>query len=277
MLPISKYHGCGNDFLLIRDQALSAADKRSLAYTLCDRHTGIGADGMIFVYTNPLTMEIYNCDGSTAPMCGNGIRCFAKYVYDNHLMKQSDYEVATPIGKIKLHVCSFQPFLVAVQMGKPTLDPKAIQVNADHMIWDYPLIVDQQTLRIDAMFMTTVHTVVFIEDDASFPFAKLGKAIHEHTLFQAKTNVNFVKILDRSHIRVHTYERGVGLTLACGSGCCASVWSAWKHRFVDRDVQVQLEKGTLSIHIDDQEQVIMCGGAEAIMNGYAKLKLMKQS
>lgn len=273
MLTVSKYHGCGNDFLLLENQMKTSAQKSRLARILCERHTGIGADGMIFLYTDPLTMEIYNSDGSFAPMCGNGIRCFAKYAYDHRIISQNDFTVKTGDGIKTLHVHSFDPFLVSVDMGKASFDPGDTLVRDNQLFQNDPLLIQDQLFFITTVFMTTLHTVIFIDQAASFSLEKYGKLIHEHSLFPNKTNVNFVRIIDRSRIEVSTYERGAGMTLACGSGCCASVYVAWKQGLVDRAVQVDLSKGNLQIQIDEKEHLIMCGSAVKIMDAFVDMNL----
>lgn len=273
MLTVSKYHGCGNDFLLLENQMKTSAQKSRLARILCERHTGIGADGMIFLYTDPLTMEIYNSDGSFAPMCGNGIRCFAKYAYDHRIISQNDFTVKTGDGIKTLHVHSFDPFLVSVDMGKASFDPCDTLVRDNQLFQNDPLLIQDQLFFITTVFMTTLHTVIFIDQAAPFSLEKYGKLIHEHSLFPNKTNVNFVRIIDRSHIKVSTYERGAGMTLACGSGCCASVYVAWKQKLVDRAVQVDLSKGNLQIQIDEKEHLIMCGSAVKIMDAFVDMNL----
>lgn len=265
MLVVSKYHGCGNDFLLTEDASYTIAQKKRLTQLLCERHTGIGADGMIFLHKHPLTMEIYNSDGSLAPMCGNGIRCFAKYAIDLKLMNQSDFEVHTASGIKQLHVHSLKPFYVSVNMGKAYYQENPMSINRTQL-QNYPLSVKDRTFLITTVFMTTLHTVIFIDKEDDFSYAEYGKAIHKHSLFPDKTNVDFVQVIDRTHIHVATYERGVGMTLACGSGCCAAVWVAWTLGKVERKVSVHLNKGTLQIQINEDQQLIMSGSAVKIMS-----------
>ena len=277
MLTVSKYHGCGNDFLLTEDACYDEAQKRHMSAVLCDRHTGIGADGMIFVRSNPLTMEIYNSDGSFAPMCGNGIRCFAKYVLEKKLVYGNDFEVQTAVGIKQLHVHNKDPFYVSVNMGKACFQCEQMQIRNHQLIKDYPLQIQDHTLFITSVFMTTLHTVIFIEKNDCCSFAEIGAAVHTHPLFLAKTNVDFVEIIDKRNIRVTTYERGVGMTFACGSGCCAAVWVAWMANKVERDVNVHLKKGALRIQISEDEQLVMSGGADKIMEAKPAKALLDQS
>ncbi len=273
MLLLSKYHGCGNDFLITEKQGLTSAQKCALAKKLCERHIGIGADGMIFLKRNPLTMEIYNSDGSSAPMCGNGIRCLAKYALDQNIINQNDFYVYTKAGIKALHIHSKQPFSVSVNMGKASFDPHDTMLKDQRLI-NYPLRIENQLFNLTTVFMTTLHTVLFIEHDPVYVLKKFGKAIHEHPLFPQKTNVNFVRVIDRSHLSVSTYERGAGMTLACGSGCCAAAYVAWLQKLVDSPVQISLPQGNLQILIDEKECLIMRGGAEKIVDAFVTIPIL---
>lgn len=271
MIELSKYHGCGNDFIITSDVLYRDEEKKAMVIQYCDRHTGIGADGFMFVHQAPLEMEFYNCDGSRAPMCGNGIRCFAKYVYDEGICDLSEYEVKTLAGMMQIHVTSFQPFEVCVTLGKPTLDPSKIHSDQGREVFQYPMSVMGEIYTIDTLFIGTIHTVLFVPNAFDERLAVLGKRIHDHPLFLEKTNVNFVEVVNEHHIRLQTYERGVGMTLACGTGCCAAVWDAWKHGLVAHDVEVELCKGSLYITIDENEMITMRGSATRIMKGVGEL------
>lgn len=271
MIELCKYHGCGNDFILTTHTAFSEEEKKQMVIAYCDRHTGIGADGFIFVHKAPLEMEFYNCDGSKAPMCGNGIRCFAKYIYDEGICDLTEYEVQTLAGHMKLKVTSLEPFEVCVTIGKPSLDPSLIHSDQGREVYGYPMSVMGEIYTIDTLFIGTIHTVLFVSNAFDERLEELGKRIHDHPLFLEKTNVNFVEVVDEGHIRLQTYERGVGMTLACGTGCCAAVWDAWKHGFVNDEVAVELVKGTLYISIDENEMITMRGSAKRIMKGAGDL------
>ncbi len=273
MLSLSKYHGCGNDFLITEEKGLTPAQKCALSKNLCERHTGIGADGMIFLKSDPLTMEIYNSDGSSAPMCGNGIRCFAKYVLDRNIITQNDFYVHTEAGRKALHIHSKYPFSVSVNMGKASFDPHDTMLKDQRLI-NYPLRIENRLFDITTVFMTTLHTVLFVDQEPVHTLKKFGKVIHEHPLFPQKTNVNFVRVINRSHLSVSTYERGAGMTLACGSGCCAAAYVAWLQKLVDSQVHISLPKGTLQIQIDEQECLIMRGGAEKIMDAFVTIPVL---
>ncbi|UNT97100.1 diaminopimelate epimerase [Allobaculum mucilyticum] len=268
VVRVCKYHGLGNDFILLSEQCANTIhDLKDFIIQVCDRHTGIGADGLILARTHPFFMEYYNQDGSTAPMCGNGLRCLCAFLNDEHLIAGLDrIEVETLAGLKTAEVISRSPFLVRVQMGKAIDDPKAIDARADHPIHDYPLQIDGKTIPIDSFFMSTTHTIVY-DLNAMGDIEHPGKEICEHPLFEKQTNVDFVHVLDRSHIEVQTYERGCGVTLACGTGVCASALDAFRRGLVDRSVDVRLKRGWLHIDIEEDESVIMSGPAEKILDG----------
>lgn len=263
---VSKYHGCGNDFIITRQEEICETYE-ILAKRLCDRHCGIGADGFIVVKQHPLEMVFYNCDGSRAPMCGNGIRCFAHYVMEEGICEENQFDVETLAGVMHVDILTKEPFVVKIKMGKANFDSDVLHIKDNKKIWDYNLVIDQESYQIDTCFMGTIHTMHLVEDALDVKWEKIGKSIHEHPLFEERTNVNFVQIIDRHTIKVRTFERGVGMTKACGTGCCASVWDAWKHGLVEQRVRVLLECGYLDIEIDDDEIIYMSGPSQLIMKG----------
>lgn len=266
-MEISKYHGCGNDFLITLDQPLAQAQKRQLVITLCDRHIGIGADGFIFVSLDPLTMEFYNCDGSRAAMCGNGIRCLADYLWEEGLVKKQHYTVQCGPHQVEVKCCGIDPFQAAIGLGTPSLAPDQIQSSDHRIIWNRSFTIQGHGYIIDTLYITTIHTVIFVEDDPT-SYEAVGAALHCHPLFAAKTNVDFARIIDRCHIRMATYERGVGMTNACGTGCAAVAWDAWKRGYVDHEVTFIHPYGMLQVHIDPiSEAVTLIGGAQRIISG----------
>ncbi|TDW20819.1 diaminopimelate epimerase [Breznakia blatticola] len=264
MIPFCKYHGCGNSFVIVNQQDVKMYNYTTLAKKLCSKDIGIGADGLIIVATNPLEMIFYNQDGSQAPMCGNGIRCFSAYVLDQHLVDTDSFDVVTGAGI--LHVDSkYDTYEIA--MGKPKFD---------HTLLHMETSIDLLSYRIDAyelasVFLGTIHTVMFVDDVDHYDVESVGKYICNHPTFQEKTNVNFVQVVDKRTLKVVTYERGVGITLACGTGCCASFAIASKKGYVDHCVDVQLQLGTLHLHDKDNE-IMMRGPATFIAKGEVELK-----
>lgn len=271
-IPVSKYHGCGNDFIITSWDEVKDFPPETLEdfiISVCDRHTGIGADGAIFVKENPLEMIYYNQDGTRADMCGNGIRCFARWCVDNQIADEGMFTVSTLAGDQVIALLSRDPFMVQVMMGKPDYSPARIQADwpEDKELWNYPLEIDGKIYPVYSMYMGTIHTVVFVDDAFDPKLEKVGEAICHHDLYTKQTNVNFVHVQDDQHISACTYERGCGMTLACGTGMCASAAAALKENKTGNHVDVQMKKGRLHIDIDTDGTVYMTGPAEFIMKG----------
>lgn len=272
-IPVSKYHGCGNDFLLIPEEIVagwSEEERKELIVTLCDRHTGIGADGMIFPTREPFEMIYYNQDGSRADTCGNGIRCLACWLVDHQYTDQSILQIQTLAGERTIEILSRHPFICRVCMGKPEFDSEKNGIQGSLSLWNTPVLTEAGEYVLNSFYMNTIHTVVFVQEDPFDPrWAVPGSAICHHPLFTKQTNVNFVQVLDSSHIKAATWERGCGMTLACGTGMCASVVAACRQKKTGNQVHVQMKKGTLDIEIQDDGTVFMSGPAARILEGEA--------
>ncbi len=266
-LPISKYHGCGNDFLLIRKRYTDGIDLEKLITCACDRRSGIGADGFIIVEDSPLRMHFYNADGTRAPMCGNGIRCFARFCIDEGIIDSDCFDVITDAGVKTVNVISREPFLVKIAMGQPDYSPSLLGIPNGTKLWEYPLEVNGTPLTLYSFFMSTVHTVCFVENAMDDRLLPLAEAAHEHPLFPNKTNFNLVQIVDDHTIKMRTWERGAGLTLACGTGACSAALTAYKKGMCIPEVDVILPKGTLHISIDKNENIFMTGPASRVSKG----------
>ena len=281
MISISKYHGCGNNFVIVREsdlpKAITMKDEAAriemysqLAVNLCCVNTGVGADGFIVVREEPqLEMVFFNQDGSRAPMCGNGIRCFAQYCMDKGIREEAVYPVATLAGEMIVNVTQDEPFRVRINMGKPVMDPAAIGVETDeeNFLGKEIALKDGSTVKVDSFFMGTVHTIVFVDDIDIDVLEPLGEEICNHPVYTEKTNVNFVKVIDQQNLEVLTYERGVGITFACGTGACASVVAASMAGMTGNSADVQLKLGTLGIAIEDDGNVYMEGPSVHILDG----------
>ena len=281
MISISKYHGCGNNFVIVREsdlpKAITMKDEAAriemysqLAVNLCCVNTGVGADGFIVVREEPqLEMVFFNQDGSRAPMCGNGIRCFAQYCMDKGIRDEAVYPVATLAGEMIVNVTQDEPFRVRINMGKPVMDPAAIGVETDeeNFLGKEIALKDGSTVKVDSFFMGTVHTIVFVDDIDIDVLEPLGEEICNHPVYTEKTNVNFVKVIDQQNLEVFTYERGVGITFACGTGACASVVAASMAGMTGNSADVQLKLGTLGIAIEDDGNVYMEGPSVHILDG----------
>ena len=284
MVLFSKYHGCGNNFIIVKESELSEAlgekvgiseGQRIAAYSdfaleVCDANTGIGADGLIVVREIPaLEMVFFNRDGSRAPMCGNGIRCFARFCYEEGICKENTYPVQTLAGEMVVNVTSTDPFLVKINMGRPVFDPAAVKVDYDgeNYLNQTLELADGSRYEINSFFMGTIHTVIFVDDYDIMDIESIGQQICNHPAFKEKTNVNFVRIIDNKTLELMTYERGVGMTLACGTGACASVVTAGLQGLCGSRAEVKLPLGSLYIELAEDGTVYMEGPASIIAKG----------
>jgi diaminopimelate epimerase len=265
MMHFEKYHGTGNDFIIFGHEALKSLktiNPTELARKVCDRHFGIGADGMMIAKPSTqadIKMEFYNADGSLAPMCGNGIRCFAKYVYDHKLVEGTTFNVETLAGIMKVTLTNKgdHETLVTIDMGNP---------NFESAFGEKTIEVHGQTFHLNTLTMGTLHAVIQVESIDDIDISLYGKALESHSLFPQKINVNFLEVIDREHIKVSTFERGVGMTLSCGTGSAASVVVSALKGLTENRVQVKVPGGILCIDIKD-EGVLMTGPATLICSG----------
>lgn len=258
-MKISKYHGIGNDFLIIPYQG--ELDYSSMAKKYCNRKISIGADGFIVVKRDPYEMIFYNEDGSRAPMCGNGIRCFAKFVCDNYGFQET-LDVNTLAGLMKIKVVTKDPFMVQVNMGKPIFTNEAIKASDNESYIKRKIMVENVEFEINSLFMGTIHTVIFVKSLNDVIDKNYGMLICNNPLFKEKTNVNFVEVIDKYNFKMKTYERGVGWTCACGTGACASYVIGKMYGYCGEYVNIHLEYGNLKIEGD--QQILMTGPAEKI-------------
>ena len=269
-VPVSKYHGCGNDFIILNfeeTESFSQEQIRNFVIAVCDRHTGIGADGCIFVKKDPLEMIYYNQDGSRADMCGNGIRCFAAFCSDQDFDLPGIYDVQTLAGTKTISIISHDPFQVQVAMGKPDWDPEKIKTAGRQRVWDMPLATSCGEFEISSFYMSTIHTALFADNPLDESWKDAGEAIGKHPLFTEQTNVNFIKVLNDHEIEAATWERGCGMTLACGTGMCAAAVFSLLQRQTGPHVDVHMKKGTLHIDIEKDLSVYLSGPAKRIMEG----------
>lgn len=265
-----KMHGAGNDFIFVEDFNYEIKDECNLAKKVCNRHFGIGADGLIIVRKSEKSsakMVIINSDGSRANMCGNAIRCFGKYVYENKIVDNTNFSVETGDGikQIQLILKDNKVEYVRVYMGKPSFEGKKIPLNNLDNLIDKEVIIDDEKYIMTTLLMGVPHTIIF-ENNKEYKVNE-GAKIEKFNLFKEGTNVNFVKVNDKNHIRVNTWERGAGATLACGTGCCASAVVAKKLGYVHGDeIFVKAPGGNLIIEVLD-DGVYMSGPAEFICKG----------
>ena len=271
-----KVHGLGNDFILLEQAAYEGRDLAKLAIRLCDRHTGIGADGLLLVAAPgredaDIRMRIINQDGSEAEMCGNGIRCFARYVFEQGLVSGTEFRVETKAGVMVPHISVEDGRVkdVKIDMGKPALERQASPMDgsAGTVLAEKLVLEDGSSYAITSMFMGVPHTMVFVDSLGDELVSSVGRRIEKNPVFPQGTNVNFVVIHGRSKIEVRTWERGAGATLACGTGCCASAVAACLNGYTDRNVTVQVQLGSLQIQYAADETVWMSGPAEIVYRG----------
>lgn len=264
MLKFSKYHGCGNDFILIEE---TSYDLDVLAQKMCHRTTGIGADGLLVVQRNPYQMRIFNSDGSEASMCGNGLRCFLSYCIDQGVLKDELKEVNTKAGIMKIIEIHENPFSCTIDLGKPSLKSTdmAIDTEAETFLHQKLFIADQ-LLELSSVFIGAVHTVLYKDILTYAQTEQIGSEICHHPIFKHQTNVDFVKVIDEHSLEIMTYERGVGVTQACGTGACAAAFMAVKDGKCKSPVKVSVPYGDLLIEISDT--ILMHGSAIKIADGY---------
>lgn len=267
-----KSHGAGNDFVLVEDLDGRFEPTPAFVRAVCDRHFGVGGDGLIRIARGDgadFFMDYWNADGGIAEMCGNGIRCLAKYVGDRGIAAGDRIACDTRAGVKPLLLLRDDEGSVArvtVDMGAPVLERERIPVRGEGDPLHQPIAVDGQEFDAACVSMGNPHCVLFVDDLATLPFEQLGPAIETDPLFPAKTNVEFVQILSDREVRVRVWERGVGETLACGTGACAVGVAAALRGLTDRRVAVHLPGGTLDIdHTGDT--VLMTGPVEEVFEG----------
>lgn len=263
MFSFCKMHGTGNDFILIdcikNDFQYSLP---VLAQFLCDRHYGVGADGIILIDKSDkadFKMKIFNQDGSEAEMCGNGIRCFAKYVFEKKMTNQTKFSIETLAGikNVELQLENKKVMSVKVDMGRP---------NLDHI--KYIIEIDDKQYAVYPISIGNPHAVCFVKNVDEFEVEKIGPILENYKYFPQKTNVEFVEILDRNNIKVRVWERGVGETNSCGTGACASAIISINEKFTDNQVIVDLKGGKLEVkYCKAKERLNLKGPAEMVFEG----------
>jgi diaminopimelate epimerase len=266
-IPFTKMHGCGNDFIFIDCLQNDIPDLSAIAGRLCDRRFGIGADQLLTVHPSKIAdfkMEIYNADGSQVEMCGNGIRCFAKYVYEHGLTQNKELEVETLAGIIRPRIVGD---LVEVDMGEPILEGRKIPVDADGQIVNRPLVVDGRTYTVTCVSMGNPHCVLYLDDIESLDLEKIGPDFEHHPFFPKRVNTEFIKVLSPSEVNMRVWERGAGETWACGTGASAVAVAGVLGGKTERKLRVHLKGGDLFIEWRDNNRVYMTGAAEEVFQG----------
>lgn len=285
-MKFTKMHGCGNDYIYVNGSAerVPQEKKPEIVRYLSDRHFGVGGDGVIFI--NPadaanFEMEMFNADGTRAQMCGNGIRCVAKYVYDKGLTDSEHISVVSA-GSLKYLDLTVERTeqaargtvtRVRVNMGSPVLEPGKIPVIADgDRVVNEPIYVEEQEYRMTCVSMGNPHAVVFARGVADMKLEQIGPLFENHIRFPERVNTEFVEVLDRKNVFMRVWERGTGETLACGTGCCATAVACVLNGLTDSEITVKLLGGELSIQWDREENTVyMTGPAATVFEGEVDL------
>jgi diaminopimelate epimerase len=276
-IQFTKMQGAGNDFVLVESQA--ERDWSPLAVAMCDRHFGIGADGLLLVVPSAvadLRMRVFNSDGSEADACGNGLRCVVRYALHRGLVssRSKTATVETMAGVRKAYLTGGKKAVIQVGMGEPGFRAAHVPVKVSPgradagPIKDYPLTIGSQQLRLNMVSMGNPHAVHFGNKPvADFPLREIGPKIENHDIFPRKTNFEVVRVIDRQHVEARVWERGVGETLACGSGACAIGVFGRLHDYTDNIVDIILPGGRLIVEWDGSGEVLLSGPAEIVFSG----------
>jgi len=267
-----KMHGLGNDYIVIdnRDNAIGENELSGLARKLCERRFSVGADGLLLLYDSKIAdakMRIFNADGSEAEMCGNGIRCFAKYCYENNIVKKSELRIETLAGikKVWLTISKGEVKEAKVDMGSPILERSSIPMLGKGTCINEDLAVDGKKFKVTCLSVGNPHCVIFVDDVKKFPVDEIGPKIERHQLFLNRVNVDFVQVLNKEELSVRAWERGCGETLACGTGACASVVAGNLLKKIGNKATVHLLGGDLQIEYSGN--IFMIGPAEKVFDG----------
>ena len=280
-----KVHGLGNDFVLVdareeKDLPESNKELSNLAVKVCDRNFGIGADGFVLVKDTPeadILMKIFNSDGTEAEMCGNVIRCVAKYIYEKGQIRGNSLRIKTLAGIMipEIITSNGRVVLIKVDMGEPILERSRIPMEGSPgQVVAEPLKVGENTFTITAVSMGNPHCVVFVKNVEKVPLALWGRKIEVHPDFLKKTNVEFVQVLNKEEVTMRVWERGAGFTLACGTGACAAAVASVLNHHTGRNIRVNLSAGWLQIEWkEDNNRVYMTGPAEIVFSGQYPIQL----
>jgi diaminopimelate epimerase len=274
MMKFTKMEGLGNDYIYVNDFNEHVADPVKVAIELSDRHFGIGSDGLILIKPSDkadFTMDMYNADGSRAEMCGNGIRCVGKYVYDYGLTTKTSIAVETLAGikYLDLKVVDGKVTEVTVDMGEPILTAVDIPVKSDNkQVIDEKILVNETEYHMTCVSMGNPHSVVFVEDTDNFPLDTVGPLFESHEVFPRRVNAEFVQVVDRHTVKMRVWERGSGETLACGTGACATAVACILNDKTEDEVTVKLLGGDLSIRWNrENNRIYMTGPATVVFDG----------
>lgn len=273
-MKFTKMHGCGNDYVYVNCLEETVNNPSDIAVKVSDRHFGVGSDGLILIKSSnkaDFFMEMYNSDGSQGEMCGNGIRCVAKYVYDFGLTDKTEISIDTlgGIKYLKLELADNKVQNVIVDMGSPILKPSEIPADfAGEKCINEKIKVQDVEFKVTCVSMGNPHAVTFMKDISDLKIDVLGPMFENHEKFPNRINTEFVEVVDRTHIKMRVWERGAGETLACGTGTCASVVACVLNGLTENKVEVELLGGRLYVDYNQEEnKVFLTGPATIVYNG----------
>ena len=273
-MRFTKMQGLGNDYVYVNCVDKKLENASETAVLVSDRHLGIGSDGLILINSSDVAdfeMEMYNADGSRSEMCGNGIRCVGKYVYDHGLTDKTQISVETLAGIKYLDLMAEEGKVrrVRVNMGSPILKPEEIPIALEgENVIDIPIMAGGAEYRMTGVGMGNPHTVVFMEDIDALDIEKTGPLFENHEYFPNRVNAEFVKVIDRKHVQMRVWERGSGETRACGTGACAVAVACVLNGLTEDEITVTLPGGDLQIQWDRKEDIVyMTGPAEVVFEG----------
>lgn len=275
-MKFTKMHGLGNDYVYINCFEEQVAEPEKLAIRVSDRHFGIGSDGLILIKPSKIAdceMAMYNADGSRSEMCGNGVRCVGKYVYDSGIAKKKTLTVETLAGiktlELTVDEATDTVSMVTVNMGEPILVPEQIPaLYEENPAIKVPLEAGGKTYQVTCVSMGNPHVITFVEDVDGLDLEKIGPEFENHEKFPRRVNAEFIELVDRTHMKMRVWERGSGETLACGTGACASAVAAILNGYTERKVEIELLGGTLVIFWNPEDHcVYMTGAATTVFTG----------
>lgn len=273
-MKFTKMEGLGNDYVYVNCFTETVVNPHDMAIKVSDRHFGIGSDGLILIKPSDVAdfcMEMYNADGSQSEMCGNGIRCVGKYVYDYGLTDKTHITVETLAGikYLDLKTDNGKVSMVTVNMGAPELVPDKIPVISDkERVVGESIVVGGKSYQMTCVSMGNPHCVVFVEDTASFPLEQIGPGFENHAAFPKRVNAEFIQVLDRKTVNMRVWERGSGETLACGTGACASTVACILNGLTEDEITLHLLGGDLLVRWDREKNLVyMTGPATVVFDG----------
>lgn len=279
-MKFTKMQALGNDFIITKEHFIKdVKNLPNLAKALCNRHFGIGADGLILICPSSkadIMMRIINADGSDGVMCGNGLRCLAKYVYEKKIVDKKIFKIQTTDGILHqaLYMEEQGEKIIEIEIGKPKLLPAQVpvKINKGEAVLNEPLNIEGKTIYISCLSLGNPHCVIFEENLEEIPVEEIGPIIENHSIFPERANVEFVKIIDKKNVKMIAWERGAGRTLACGSGACAALVAGVLNNLCDSAITVKLEGGDLKVRWKDDGSVYLRGPCEEVFEGQLEVE-----